>query len=259
MPSIMTDISPDTVALAEALSATPVGETITYETLSAAIGRDVREHAVHLLHSAFRIVQRDHGAVFSNIRLRGTGFRFRYPTLDQGLQQLFAGQRGRDVRQVRADLGAAVPSGASVARPADLAVVLFTSGSTSTPKAVLHTQRGLAYKGQLMCEVHGLTADDARFLDMPFYRTGRVRKDPIGEEDVRIVEALYESATTEKPANLPPYEEASHPTKQRGMRRPPAYPRNHRAGSLRCWTSRTPAWVTRTRSSISREKGSERR
>ena len=27
-------------------------------------------------------------AVFSNIRLRGTGFRFRYPTLDQGLQQV---------------------------------------------------------------------------------------------------------------------------------------------------------------------------
>jgi hypothetical protein len=27
-------------------------------------------------------------AVFSNIRLRGTGFRFLYPTLDQGLQQV---------------------------------------------------------------------------------------------------------------------------------------------------------------------------
>lgn len=30
------------------------------------------------------------GAVYSNIRLRGTGFRFRYPTLDQGLQQVLA-------------------------------------------------------------------------------------------------------------------------------------------------------------------------
>jgi hypothetical protein len=28
-------------------------------------------------------------AVFSNIRLRGTGFHFRYPTLEQGLQQVF--------------------------------------------------------------------------------------------------------------------------------------------------------------------------
>jgi NAD dependent epimerase/dehydratase family enzyme len=32
-------------------------------------------------------------AVFSNIRLRGIGFRFRYPTLDQGLQQVLAGLR----------------------------------------------------------------------------------------------------------------------------------------------------------------------
>jgi hypothetical protein len=27
-------------------------------------------------------------AVFANIRLRGIGFRFRYPTLEQGLQQV---------------------------------------------------------------------------------------------------------------------------------------------------------------------------
>ena len=36
-------------------------------------------------------------------------------------------------------------------------------------------------------EVMGLHAKDARFLDMPFYKTGRVRKDPIGEADVRVV------------------------------------------------------------------------
>ncbi|MEP7305743.1 MAG: hypothetical protein ABJA98_09520 [Acidobacteriota bacterium] len=29
-------------------------------------------------------------AVFSNIRLRGIGFRFRYPTLEQGLQEVLA-------------------------------------------------------------------------------------------------------------------------------------------------------------------------
>jgi hypothetical protein len=28
-------------------------------------------------------------AALSNIRLRGIGFRFRYPTLDEGLRQLF--------------------------------------------------------------------------------------------------------------------------------------------------------------------------
>jgi glucosamine-6-phosphate deaminase len=39
-------------------------------------------------------------------------------------------------------------------------------------------------------EVMGLGADNARFLDMPFYKTGRVKKDPIGEGDVAIVLGL---------------------------------------------------------------------
>ncbi len=36
----------------------------------------------------------------------------------------------------------------------------------------------------------GIAAEAARFLDLPFYRTGQVRKFPIGEEDVEIVLAL---------------------------------------------------------------------
>src|SRR5437867_3388331 len=36
----------------------------------------------------------------------------------------------------------------------------------------------------------GLPATAARFLNLPFYRTGQVRKDPIGPEDVAIVRAL---------------------------------------------------------------------
>ncbi len=48
-------------------------------------------------------------------------------------------------------------------------------------------------------EVMGLSAENARFLDMPFYKTGRVKKDPIGEADVQIVLDLLEET---RPAHL---------------------------------------------------------
>jgi glucosamine-6-phosphate deaminase len=38
----------------------------------------------------------------------------------------------------------------------------------------------------------GLDAGAARFLDLPFYHTGKVKKDPIGEADVAIVRGLLE-------------------------------------------------------------------
>ena len=36
-------------------------------------------------------------------------------------------------------------------------------------------------------EVMGLAKENARFLDLPFYRTGSAKKKPVGEDDVRIV------------------------------------------------------------------------
>lgn len=41
-------------------------------------------------------------------------------------------------------------------------------------------------------ETVGLTGRSARFLDLPFYQTGKVRKEPIGPADVAIVRALLE-------------------------------------------------------------------
>jgi glucosamine-6-phosphate deaminase len=41
-------------------------------------------------------------------------------------------------------------------------------------------------------ETVGISGSAARFLDLPFYRTGEVRKLPIGEDDVRIVQELLE-------------------------------------------------------------------
>jgi glucosamine-6-phosphate deaminase len=46
-------------------------------------------------------------------------------------------------------------------------------------------------------EVMGLGREHARFLDLPFYQTGKVRKDPIGPADVAIVRALLEELAPE--------------------------------------------------------------
>jgi glucosamine-6-phosphate deaminase len=41
-------------------------------------------------------------------------------------------------------------------------------------------------------EVMGLSKEHARFLNLPFYQTGKVRKDPIGPADVTVVRELLE-------------------------------------------------------------------
>jgi glucosamine-6-phosphate deaminase len=46
-------------------------------------------------------------------------------------------------------------------------------------------------------ETLGLTASAARFLNLPFYQTGKVRKDPIGPADVEIVRELLEEMRPE--------------------------------------------------------------
>lgn len=73
--------------------------------------------------------------------------------------------RGRGARF--GDLLAGDPVTTSGARPADLAAVVFTSGSTGGPKAALHTQRSLAYKARIMVATHGLRRRDAILMPAP--------------------------------------------------------------------------------------------
>ena len=76
-----------------------------------------------------------------------------------------------DVRGTSARLSALVEGGEpvrdSAARPSDIGVVLFTSGSTGGPKAALHTQRGLAYKARVMVDAHQLCPDDSVLMPAP--------------------------------------------------------------------------------------------
>ena len=73
-----------------------------------------------------------------------------------------------DVRRL-ADAGSARPvrTAPTALRTSDVAVVLFTSGSTGQPKAVLHTHRGLAYKARLMARAHGLHRGDVVLMPAP--------------------------------------------------------------------------------------------
>ena len=64
-------------------------------------------------------------------------------------------------------LDAGTPVTGSAARPSDLAVALFTSGSSGVPKAALHTQRGLAYKARVMIRAHELVPGDSILMPAP--------------------------------------------------------------------------------------------
>jgi acyl-CoA synthetase (AMP-forming)/AMP-acid ligase II len=58
---------------------------------------------------------------------------------------------------------------ASVSQPDDLALLMYTSGTTGVPKGVMLTQANLAANAQAISAEHGLTADDRVLAVLPLY------------------------------------------------------------------------------------------
>ena len=87
------------------------------------------------------------------------------PLADVARTRPVIGVRTGDPRFDALIAGSPVVSG--TARGPDVAAILFTSGSTGNPKAVLHSHRGLSCKAISMAEAHGLTPDDVALMPSP--------------------------------------------------------------------------------------------
>lgn len=67
-----------------------------------------------------------------------------------------------------------------------------TPGQVDSPEVL--TIKGLIRRGEAKagCRSVGIPDSQAHFLDMPFYETGKVKKDPLGEGDIKLIVDLLQ-------------------------------------------------------------------
>jgi fatty-acyl-CoA synthase len=136
-------------AVAVPLNARDAVEGLAYTLLAS--------DASHVLY-AERYARRDMTALPGGLGERG--WRGRAVTLDARarLHELVATEQA--------------PARGSCAAPADLGIVLFTSGSTSRPKGCMLTQQGMIRNALLHTDRLGIGEDDRWFSPMPFFHAG---------------------------------------------------------------------------------------
>jgi glucosamine-6-phosphate deaminase len=89
------------------------------------------------------------------------------------------GDIGRQIERVRGALASKLPGDMDIPEVLELKRVIRETEAVSALETV------------------GLGSENARFLNLPFYQTGKVRKDPITQADVDILEAVLEELEPE--------------------------------------------------------------
>jgi len=96
------------------------------------------------------------------------------------------------LRRFDRDLGKADTETRRLIEKVELFLETKVPGQVDTDE-VLTIKRGIREAEAVSgIETFGMNRDQARFLNLPFYQTGKTRKDPIGPEDVRITLDLLE-------------------------------------------------------------------
>ncbi len=96
------------------------------------------------------------------------------------------------VREFCGTMGIAKEETAAMYQKVVASITNKAPGQVDSPEVQLI--KGLMRRGEAKagCRASGISDSKAHFLDMPFYETGRVKKKPLGEEDIQIIISLLQ-------------------------------------------------------------------
>jgi glucosamine-6-phosphate deaminase len=101
------------------------------------------------------------------------------------------------VRRIAGDFGFGDEPLAALAREVDGFLMRKEPGEVDNDAVLVLKKRIREVEAVSAIGTLGLPPERARFLNLPFYQTGKVRKDPIGERDVEIILELLEELRPE--------------------------------------------------------------